>query len=89
MESCEKIEVEVLKETVIQGYGKECDIVLTQVKQTYKGETLYKIFSELKYDGKLFDIIGSLVTYTRKIADYYFSKLEEDSLKDREKRKIS
>ena len=89
MESPEKIEIEVLKEIVIKGYEKEFDIVLTQVKQTHKGETLYKIFSELKYDGKLFDIIGSLVTYTRKTADYYFFKLEEDSIEDREKRKIS
>ena len=76
MESLENIEVEVLKETVIQGYGKECDIVLTQVKQTYKGETLYKIFSELKYDGALFDIVDYNVTYSRVKSDSYFSKLE-------------
>ena len=88
MESSENIEIEVLKETVIQGYGKECDIVMTQTKQTYKGETLYKIFTELKYDGKLFDIIQSLVTYTRKTADYYFSELKKDALEEREKRKI-
>ena len=89
MGSLENIEIEVLKETVIYGYEKEFDIVLTQSKQTDKGVTMYKIFSELKYDGKLYDILQTLVAFTREIADYYFSQLESKYLEEMKTRKIS
>ena len=83
-----KIEVEKLKETVIQGYEKEFKIVLTQHKHSYKGLTLYKVFAELKYDGELFDVIEYYVTYNRVKSDSYFSNLESRYPEERITRKI-
>ena len=71
-----KIKVEKLKETVIQGYEKEFKIVIMQYKQSYKGLSLYKVFAELQYDGELFDIVQSNVTYSRVKSDSYFFRLE-------------
>ena len=76
MGSHEKMKIEILKETVIQGYEKEFKIIIVQYKQSYKGLSLYKVFAELKYDGALFDIVDYNVTYSRVKSDSYFSKLE-------------
>ena len=83
-----KIKVEKLKETIIQGYEKEFKIAIVQYKQSYKGLSLYKVFSELKYNGELFDIIESYVTYNRQKSDNYFSKLERRYPEERITRKI-
>lgn len=88
MRSLAKIKIKVLKETVIQGYEKEFKIVLTQSKQSYKGLSIYKVFSELKYDGELFDILESNVTYDREKSDRYFFKLESRYPESRLTRKI-
>ena len=72
-----KIEVEKLKETVIQGYDEDTRTVITLEEQTYMGENIYKIFSITKYDGKIFNLAMSYVSYDRKRSEEYFSKLEE------------
>ena len=76
MGSRAKIKIEKIKETVIQGYDKDFKIVIKQYKQSYKGLSLYKVFAELQYDGELFDIVQSYVTYNRVKSDSYFSRLE-------------
>lgn len=88
MGSLAKIKIKVLKETIIQDYDEAFKIVLTQSKQTYKGISIYKVFSELKYDGELFDILKSNVTYNREKSDRYFSKLESRYPESRLTRKI-
>ena len=77
MGALEKIQIKVLKETVIQGYDEDTRTVITLEEQTYMGENIYKIFSITKYDGKIFNLAMSYVSYDRKKSEKYFSKLEE------------
>lgn len=88
MGSLEKIKMEKLRETVVKGYDKDFEIVIMQLKQSYKGVSIYKVFSELKYDGELFDIIESYVTYNRKKSESYFSRLEKRYPESRLTRKV-
>lgn len=76
MASLENIKIKKLKETVIQGHEKDFKIVLTQLKESYKGISVYKIYSELKHNGELFDMIDFHITYNRKKSDRYFNMLE-------------
>lgn len=76
MESLEKIKIKKLKETIIQGHEKDFKIVLTQLKESYKGIRVYKIYSELKHNGELFDMIDFHITYNKQKSDRYFNILE-------------
>lgn len=88
MQTLEKIKMEKLRETVVKGYDKDFEIVIMQLKQSYKGVSIYKVFSELKYNGELFDIIESYVTYSRNKSESYFSRLEKRYPEERITRKI-
>lgn len=72
----EKIKIKVLKETVIQSYDEDTRTVITQEEQSYMGESLYKVFSITKYDGKIFNLTAPFVTDNRKVSDIHFSELE-------------
>lgn len=83
-----KIETEKLRETVVKGHGKYFEIVITQLKESYKGVSVYKVFSELKYDGEHLDIIEYNSTYDRKESEGYFFMLERKYPEDRRKRRV-
>ena len=83
-----KIKTEKLKETVVKGVDTGFAIVLTQTKESYRGVSLYKVRSELTYNGKLFDIIEYKATYNRKKSERYFSMLERKYQEERRKRKV-
>lgn len=83
-----KIKIEKLKETVVKGFEKKFEIVITQFKASYKGVSVYKIYSELKYNGELFDIIDFHITYSRKKSESYFSRLETRYPESRLTRKV-
>lgn len=82
-----KIKIEKLKETVVKGFEKDFKIVITQFKASYKGVGVYKIYSELKYNGELFDIIDFHITYNRKKSERYFHMLETRYSEEKLKRK--
>lgn len=82
----EKIKIEKLKETVVKGYVKDFDVVITQFKASYKGISVYKVYSELKYNGELFDIIDFHITYNRKKSERYFHMLETRYQRDIQKK---
>ena len=70
------VEIEVLKETVIQGHEKNLKIVLTQVKELDKAASVYTIYEELIYDGKDPTVTDFHSTHSKKGSDEYFSMLE-------------
>lgn len=83
-----KIKMEKLKETVVKGYEKDIEIVITQFKKSYKGVNIYTVCSELKYAGKLFDIIEFNITFNKKKSERYFSMLESRYQEERLKKKF-
>lgn len=83
-----KIETEKMRETVIKSNGKCFEIVITQLKESYKGVSVYKVFSELKYDGEYLDIIEYNSTYDRKESEGYFYMLERKYPEESRKRRV-
>lgn len=70
------IKTDLLKKTEVKGYKKCFKLVLTQWKQSYLGVSIYKIYSELQYNGETYDILDYNSTYSRKKSDKFFSMLE-------------
>lgn len=70
------IKTDLLKKTEVKGYKKCFKLVLTQWKQSYLGVSIYKIYSELQYNGETYDILDYNSTYSRKKSDKFFSTLE-------------
>ena len=83
-----KIEAEKLRETVVKGSCKRYEIVITQLKESYKGVSVYRVFSELKYDGENIDVIEYNSTYDGKESEGYFYMLERKYPEDRRKRTV-
>ena len=83
-----KIKTEKLKETMVKGYDKGFDIIITLWKESYRGIIMYRVYSELTYNGELFDIIEYYVTYKRKKSERYFSMLESRYPEERRNRKV-
>ena len=81
------IKTDLLKETEVKGYAKCFKLVLTQWKQSYLGVSIYKVYSELQYNGETYDILGYNSTYSRKKSDRYFHMLETRYSEERLKRK--
>lgn len=81
------IKTDLLKETEVKGYAKCFKLVLTQWKQSYLGVSIYKVYSELQYNGETYDILGYNSTYSRKKSDKFFSMLERKYQEERLERK--
>ena len=81
------IKTDLLKETEVKGYAKCFKLVLTQWKQSYLGVSIYKVYSELQYNGETYDILGYNSTYSKKKSDKFFSMLERQHQEERLKRK--
>lgn len=82
------IKTDLLKETEFPRYAKCFKVVLTQWKQSHLGVSIYKIYSELQYNGETYDILEYHSTYSRKKSDKFFSVLERKYSEERRKRKF-
>ena len=76
MVSPKKVKVEKLKEIVIHIHKLDISAVIMQVKESYKGEILYQIRAELKFEGKPFGYAMLVPTASREVSDYHFSELK-------------
>ena len=88
MESFENLEVKVLKETVFHWRGT-CDrVTLTQLKESYKGEIVYKTFSEWNHGGKNLGLANFYMTHNKNESDKRFSEMESEYPEEELRRKI-
>lgn len=81
------IKTDLLKKTEVKGYAKCFKLVLTQWKQSCLGISIYKVYSELQYNGETYDILGYNKTYSKKKSDKFFSMLEKKYPEEKLKRK--
>ena len=88
MGSLEKVKEKKLKETVIQGYDKYFNLVLTLVEVSYKGTIIYEVVSRLDRNDKFSPAIEYFSSLNRETCEIIFSRLESKYLREPGTRKI-
>lgn len=71
-----KIETHLIKKTVVKSTTGNFEIVITQWKESYKGVSLYRVFSEIRLGKDIVEAVECYSTYDRKASDDYFYRLE-------------
>lgn len=75
MKGQEKHKAEILKSVVVENHKKKSEMVFIMMGDTYKGVTLYKVYSMSKEDGGNIGIKDTEDTYNERIANHYFNLL--------------
>ena len=88
MGSSGKFKTEILKETVIEGYGFDLGVILVQVKESCKGLSIYKVYSGDYYDEEYSELEEVFATHSREEADSFFFMLEREYPEEELIRKI-
>lgn len=72
MEGQEKHKAEILKKVIVENHERKTEMIFIMTKDTYKGETLYRVYSTSKKEGGNIDIKETEDTCNERVAKHYF-----------------
>ena len=89
MGSSGKFKTEILKETVVEWDEWDLNDILVLAKESYKGVSIYRVYSGKELDGEFSFVTEEYATYDIEKAGKYLSRLESQYPAKRITRRIS
>ena len=88
MGALEKVKEKILQKTVIQGYDKYFNLVLTLVEVSYKGTITYEVVSRLDRNDKFSPAVEYFSSLNKETCVIIFFRLRKKYLNKQGTRKI-